>query len=68
VHSKLYLTGGIGAAGGHEGFGDPYDLPNMSAYNETCASVGMDYWNHRSSCSTATPSTSTSWSAPSTTG
>jgi len=47
VHSKLYLTGGIGAAGGHEGFGNPYDLPNMSAYNETCASVGMDYWNHR---------------------
>jgi DUF1680 family protein len=47
VHSKLYLTGGIGAAGGHEGFGDPYDLPNMSAYNETCASVGMDYWNER---------------------
>ena len=47
VQSKLYLTGGIGAAGGHEGFGNPYDLPNMSAYNETCASVGMDYWNHR---------------------
>ena len=47
VHAKLYLTGGIGAAGGHEGFGDPYDLPNMTAYNETCASVGMDYWNHR---------------------
>jgi DUF1680 family protein len=47
VQSKLYLTGGIGAAGGHEGFGAPYDLPNMSAYNETCASIGMDYWNHR---------------------
>src|ERR1051325_1850672 len=47
VKSKLYLTGGIGAAGGHEGFGDPYDLPNMTAYNETCASVGMDYWNER---------------------
>jgi uncharacterized protein len=47
VQSKLYLTGGIGAAGGHEGFGNPYDLPNMSAYNETCASIGMDYWNHR---------------------
>jgi DUF1680 family protein len=47
VHSKLYLTGGIGAAGGHEGFGDPYDLPNMTAYNETCASVGMDFWNER---------------------
>ena len=47
VESKLYLTGGIGAAGGHEGFGDPYDLPNMTAYNETCASVGMDFWNQR---------------------
>ena len=47
LKSKMYLTGGIGAAGGHEGFGDPYDLPNMQAYNETCASVGMDYWNHR---------------------
>ena len=47
VQSKLYLTGGIGAAGGHEGFGDPYNLPNLQAYNETCASIGMDYWNHR---------------------
>ena len=47
VASKLYLTGGIGAAGGYEGFGQPYELPNMTAYNETCASVGMDYWNHR---------------------
>ena len=47
IKSKMYLTGGIGAAGGHEGFGDPYDLPNATAYNETCASVGMDYWNHR---------------------
>ncbi|HEY0874566.1 MAG TPA: glycoside hydrolase family 127 protein [Vicinamibacterales bacterium] len=47
IESKLYLTGGIGAAGGHEGFGKPYELPNMQAYNETCASVGMDFWNHR---------------------
>ena len=47
MRSKLYITGGIGAAGGHEGFGPEYDLPNMQAYNETCASVGMDYWNHR---------------------
>lgn len=47
VTSKMYLTGGIGAAGGHEGFGNPYELPNMQAYNETCASIGMDYWNHR---------------------
>ncbi|HEX3006736.1 MAG TPA: beta-L-arabinofuranosidase domain-containing protein [Bacteroidales bacterium] len=44
---KFYITGGIGAAGGHEGFGPRYDLPNMSAYNETCASIGEVYWNHR---------------------
>jgi len=47
IASKLYLTGGIGAAGGFEGFGKPYELPNMQAYNETCASVGHDYWNQR---------------------
>src|SRR3990167_4697667 len=47
IKSKMYLTGGIGAAGGHEGFGAPYELPNMTAYNETCASVGMDFWNRR---------------------
>ena len=45
--SKLYLTGGIGSSASGEAFGKPYELPNMSAYNETCASVGMDYWNHR---------------------
>jgi len=44
---KFYLTGGIGAAAGHEGFGPPYDLPNMTAYNETCASIGEIYWNYR---------------------
>ena len=47
VDYKLYLTGGIGAAGGYEGFGPKYDLPNMSAYNETCASIGEIYWNYR---------------------
>ncbi len=47
ISSKLYLTGGIGAAGGFEGFGKPYELPNLQAYNETCASIGHDYWNHR---------------------
>jgi DUF1680 family protein len=45
--SKLYITGGIGASGSGEAFGRPYELPNMTAYNETCASVGMDYWAHR---------------------
>jgi DUF1680 family protein len=44
---KLYITGGIGARSEGEAFGDDYELPNMSAYNETCAAVGNDYWNHR---------------------
>ena len=47
VGMKLYLTGGIGASGAGEAFGRHYELPNMTAYNETCASVGMDYWNFR---------------------
>jgi DUF1680 family protein len=47
VGTKLYLTGGIGASGSNEGFSDSYDLPNMSAYNETCASIANIYWNHR---------------------
>ena len=44
---KLYITGGIGATGSGEAFGRDYELPNMSAYNETCAAIGNDYWNHR---------------------
>jgi len=47
VYKKYYITGGIGAAGGHEGFGPAYELPNMSAYNETCAAIGNVYWNWR---------------------
>ena len=47
VGKKLYITGGIGASGSGEAFGRHYELPNMTAYNETCASVGMDFWNHR---------------------
>src|SRR5207249_1798867 len=47
VGTKLYITGGIGASGSGEAFGRHYELPNITAYNETCASVGMDYWNHR---------------------
>jgi len=47
VSRKLYITGGIGATGRGEAFGGPYELPNMSAYNETCAAIGNDYWNHR---------------------
>jgi DUF1680 family protein len=44
---KLHITGGVGARGAGEAFGDDYELPNLSAYNETCAAVGNDYWNHR---------------------
>jgi DUF1680 family protein len=44
---KLYITGGIGATSSGEAFGANYELPNMTAYNETCAAVGNDYWNHR---------------------
>jgi DUF1680 family protein len=47
VNYKLYITGGIGAQAGHEGFGPKYELPNRSAYNETCASIGEIFWNYR---------------------
>ncbi|MBN2415269.1 glycoside hydrolase family 127 protein [bacterium] len=45
--NKLYLTGGIGASGGNEGFGGDYHLPNASAYCETCAAIANAMWNHR---------------------
>ena len=44
---KLHITGGIGARASGEAFGADYELPNLTAYNETCAAVGNDYWNHR---------------------
>ena len=47
VSTKMYVTGGIGSTSTGEAFGKPYELPNMTAYNETCASIGMDFWNHR---------------------
>jgi DUF1680 family protein len=47
VYGKMYLTGGIGASGGNEGFADPFVLPNLSAYCETCASIGDIFFNHR---------------------
>jgi hypothetical protein len=45
--TKLYITGGIGAAGGWEGYGPPYRLPNLSAYAETCANIATFLWNSR---------------------
>jgi DUF1680 family protein len=47
VQSKLYLTGGIGARHQGEAFGAAYELPNLSAYNETCAAIANVYWNQR---------------------
>src|SRR5205814_5591609 len=47
VGKKLYITGGIGATGVGEAFGANYELPNLTAYCETCASVGNDFWNQR---------------------
>lgn len=47
VHRNMYITGGIGSAGHNEGFTQDYDLPNFDAYCETCASVGMVFWNQR---------------------
>lgn len=47
VEKKLYITGGIGATGAGEAFGKAYDLPNMSAYAETCAAIANVYWNSR---------------------
>ncbi len=41
IDKKIYITGGIGASSNCEGFDPPYDLPNSSAYNETCASIAM---------------------------
>jgi len=47
IGSKLYLTGGVGARHGGESFGDKYELPNNSAYAETCAAIAMLFWSHR---------------------
>jgi hypothetical protein len=47
VAKKLYITGGIGATSSGEAFGKNYELPNMSAYCETCAAIGNVYVNYR---------------------
>ena len=44
---KLYLTGGIGATRNHEAFGANYELPNKTAYHETCAAIANALWNER---------------------
>ncbi len=47
VTKKFYITGGIGARHEGEAFGDNYELPNLTAYNETCAAIANVYWNYR---------------------
>ena len=47
VSKKLYITGGIGSRSQGEGFGDNYELNNMTAYCETCAAISNVYWNYR---------------------
>lgn len=47
TYRKTYVTGGIGPSAHNEGFTIPYDLPNDTAYAETCAGIGSVMWNHR---------------------
>ncbi len=47
VERNMYVTGGIGPSQHNEGFTHDYDLPNESAYCETCAAIAMVFWNHR---------------------
>lgn len=47
VEKKMYITGGIGARHEGEAFGDRFELPNESAYCETCAAIGLVFWAHR---------------------
>jgi len=47
VTKKMYVQGSIGAVGDGERFGDNYELPNATAYNETCAAIGNVFWNQR---------------------
>lgn len=47
VSKKIYVQGGAGAVGSGERYGENYELPNNTAYNETCAAIANVYWNQR---------------------
>src|ERR1700674_510200 len=47
VAAQMYVTGGVGARSDGEAFGDPYELPNATAYGESCAAIGNMMWNWR---------------------
>jgi DUF1680 family protein len=44
---KMYITGGVGSRAEGEAFGEAYELPNVSAYTESCAAIGNLMWNWR---------------------
>lgn len=47
ISKKLYVQGGAGAVPDGERYGEDYELPNTTAYNETCAAIANVYWNQR---------------------
>jgi len=47
INKKMAVTGGLGARHDRERFGENYELPNLTSYNETCAAIGSVMWNHR---------------------
>jgi DUF1680 family protein len=52
INGKVYVTGGIGSRYVHEAFGEPYELPNLRAYAETCAAISNAMWSWRMLCAT----------------
>ncbi len=47
ITRKMYITGGIGSSSAGEAFTIPYDLPNLIAYTESCAAIGLAFFAHR---------------------
>ena len=47
TREKMYVTGGVGATHMGEAFSFNYDLPNDTAYSETCAAIGLVFWARR---------------------
>lgn len=47
INRRIYITGAIGPSRHNEGFTLDYDLPDETAYGETCATIGLILWNHR---------------------
>ncbi len=45
--AQMYVTGGVGGFASNEGYGADFDLPNLTAYAETCAAVGLVFWASR---------------------